>query len=513
MVADRLLDPVAAGSVMMLLFLLVGFPFLAAGILALSGREGGAGRLAVVLAAGLVTLGLPLPFLDGVVATGVLPWFDLPGTDAVVDLGLRADGLSAWMVQMISLSTLVAVAIQAASEAARVRQLAVGAFLAAGCMLGLVLTSDLLIFYFCYEAMLAPVLVLIYLHGDSERRFAARRFFLYTLLFSVLLLVAIWYLVGLAGSTDIDRVLAAIPGLGDDERWWLAVAMIAAFFVKIPILPLHGWQADVYTSSSTPVTVLLAGAMGKMGLYGLMRLVLPGFDYELQQLQPLLLSLCGVTVVYGALLAVQQQDLKRLLAYASLSHLGLAAFGLVTTDSIAISGVLVQMVAHALSVGALLAVIAWLEDADGSRDLADLGGLADGAPLMAVLLLGAGLATIAMPGTAAFMGEFLLLLGAYHSGVVPLLALCLVGLSVIISAWYMLLVWRRVVFSSGELLDRRPVAPVAWTAAPLLLGSLVLGFWTTPITAAVADDSPSVPEVVPSAAQAIEQPMAGKGAS
>lgn len=475
----------------MLVLSLVVAPLFMALLLACSSRHDAAASLRLALVGSGVLLVQGLLLLAAVpVQMATMPLVKLWGTDALIDLSLRADGISAWIALLVCILVPVAIIASYRALGDEIRNLAIGVFTCAAMLFGVLFASDLVVFYCFYEAMLVPVLILIFAYGDTDRRDACLRFVVYTMLFSAFLLIGIWSIAAACGTTAIDALGAPLAAIDPTTRQWLFLAFVLAFAVKVPLIPLHAWQAPVYASAPTGVTILLAGAMAKMGLYGFLRLVLPLFPTESAAWAPVLIGLGIATCVYGALIAVVQTDLKRLLAFASLGHLGLVVVGLFAGHATATAGVLVQIVAHGLSVAAIFTCAGWIEAAHGHRDILRGRGLVTRSPLFAALLLAAGLAVIALPGTAGFLGEFLLVVGSMQSGRLPVWALLVVLLSVIFAAWYMLSAIQQLAYgrADDEAAPPPPGTLEAWTIVLLLAASVALGLHCTPITSALAPD-------------------------
>jgi len=370
------------------------------------------------------------------------------------------------------------------------------------------------VFYMFFEAMLVPMLVLIALFGGAERRSASLWFFLYTMFGSIFMLVAIWWLAWKTGSTELARIIVDLPGLKASGQLtaagecWLFAAFALAFAVKVPLVPFHSWQAKTYSETPAGGAVLLAGVMAKIGVYGFLRFVLPMFPGLCAEYAHVFVWLGLIGVVGGALVAMAQDDVKRMIAYSSLSHLSLVMVGIFSFHQAALAGVPVQMVAHGLSVAALFLLVGYLEARSSSRGIDDFGGLADRTPIFAVLFVITALASAALPGTANFIGEFMLLFGSFL-GLGFTVAL-IAGLSVILTAVYLLRLVQRWLYGKRHpSLDRLPDlgAGEILAVVPLLLASFFFGFYPKPI------NDQSVPVVVELARPAREAAVLLKVAS
>ena len=472
-----------------MLYALLIAPILAAVLTAVaSGRDGESSfRLGLVLAIGCALLGLPLvtcmPVLDA-----SMPWFTLWGTNATVHVHLASDGLSGWLIQLVTWLTPVAILGSRHLVGDRMREFVTSLLVMEGLMIGALLSRDLVLFYLFFEAMLVPMVVLIAVFGGAERRSASMWFFLYTMLGSVFMLVGIWWLAWKIGSTELARIITDLPGLRDSGELsatgdcWLFAAFALAFAVKVPLVPFHSWQARTYAEAPAGAAVLLAGAMAKIGVYGFLRIVIPMFPGLCVEYADVFVFLGLIGVVGGALVAMAQDDIKRMIAFSSLSHLSLVMVGIFSFHQAASAGVTVQMVAHGLSVAALFLLVGYMEARSSSRGLDDFGGLANRTPIFAVLFVITGLASAALPGTANFVGEFMLLFGTY-AGLGFTIAF-LAGLSVILGAVYILRVVQRWLYGKRHpSLDRLADlnASEAMAVVPLLLASFFFGFYPKPI--------------------------------
>ena len=477
-----------------MLNVLLAAPFIAAVLMALqSGRDGQAAlRSGIALSLVQLVIGV-LVFCSGPAYVN-LPWFTLPGTGTTVHYALVADGIGSALAVLTLVLGPVALLGSAAAVGERMRDFATATFALQGCLLGAFLADDLVLFYFFFEAMLLPMVVLIGLFGEADtRRQASLQFFIYTMLGSIMMLVAIWMIAASTmGSTSFRELPAVVAGMSEGSRLFCFWAFALAFAVKTPLMPFHSWQAPVYAACPAGGAVLLAGAMAKLGTFGFMRYVLVLFPGESASYAGVFITLGIVGVIFGALLALAQQDLKRMLAFSSLSHLGLVVVGIFSFQDAALSGAVVQMVAHGLAVGTLFLLIGHLEYRSGMRYLDDFGGLAQRAPVYAVLFVGAALAAVALPGTAGFVGEVMLLQGTY-AAVVGWLGLgwgiavtALAGLSLILGAGYVLRAVQRVIYGPRD--ERGPIPdcdPMTGTAIGVLLAAtFVIGIYPRLITVA-----------------------------
>lgn len=488
------------------LHLVIAAPLLAS-ILALfsSGKDASqAFRNALLLA--LAVLGISVPLISaGIVSSTPLTWFVLPAVGTPLRWQLASDGLSAWVVAMSALLVPAVLVLARRIVGERMREFAALVFLMQACMAGALLSADLLLFYGFFEAMLVPATILIALFGGRDRRRAAILFVVFSLVGSLPLFVAIWWLatlapyevyhatngaVRLAGSlsfADLQKIIEHLPANVRSLLFW---AFSLAFLVKLPVVGFHMWQADAYSEGPAPSSALLTGVMAKIGLYGFLRLVIPLFPMEAARHADAMITLGLATVVVGALLALQQTQIRRLLAFSSLSHLGLGLAALFTFRPEAQAGVVLLIVAHGLSAAVLflLAGIAerWLD----SNHVDDFGGMAKQSPVFAVVFAIGALASVGLPGTAGFIAEILMLIALFKVGGfwIALLA----GTSVVLSAAYTLRLVRKMLFGKPALPE--PETPrdlhlgEGFALLPLLAVLIVLGFHPGPVLSAARSD-------------------------
>ncbi|MFP5353488.1 MAG: NADH-quinone oxidoreductase subunit M [Actinomycetota bacterium] len=309
-------------------------------------------------------------------------------------------------------------------------------------MLGVFSALDMFLFYLFWEVTLVPMYFLIGMWGYGRRIYAAMKFFLFTLVGSLLMLVGIIYLYFASGGDptfDYRELLGTTLSL--DTQRLLFLAFFASFAVKVPLVPLHTWLPDAHTEAPTAGSVMLAGVLLKMGAYVLLRFCIPLFPDASRELAPIVIGLSIAGIIYGALVATMQKDLKRLIAYSSVAHLGFVTLGMFVGSLQGMSGGILQMVSHGLSTGALFMLVGMLYDRRHTRLIADFGGLAKTVPVLAGLFLIAALSSLGLPGLNGFVGEFLILLGTFLSHrwwVVP------AAFGVILAAVYLLWAYQRV---------------------------------------------------------------------
>jgi NADH-quinone oxidoreductase subunit M len=353
-------------------------------------------------------------------------------------------------------------------------------------MLGVFVSLDLFLFYVFWEAVLVPTYFLIGYWGGQRRVYAAVKFFVYTLLGGLLMLVAIIALFYLhqkaTGQPSFDYDTLRDFQKAPATQRWLFAGFFAAFAIKTPVWPFHTWLPDAYTEAPTTTTVLLAGVMSKLGVYGFLRFSLPLFPDAARDLQPLLLTLAVIGILYCALVAAVQRDFKTLVAYSSVSHLGFIVLGVFALNLQGIQGGVFYMVAHGLLIGGLFFVTGMLEERRGTRRIEEFGGLQRSVPRMAGVMLVITLGAVALPGLVGFVGEFLTLLGAFLANR-AYAVLAVVG--VILGAVYLLWAYQRMWHGRLEREENRAVADLTgreWAIlAPLVAAVVVLGLFPRPL--------------------------------
>ena len=361
-------------------------------------------------------------------------------------------------------------------------------------MLGTLAALDLVLFYVFWEAMLIPMYLLIGMWGSERRIYAAVKFFLFTFAGSVLMLVAIFWLWSNAGRRSFDYADLLNSGVADPAtQRWLFLAFALAFAIKVPVWPLHTWLPDAHTEAPAAGSIILAGVMLKMGTFGFIRYAMPLFPQAALQYAPAIAILGVIGIVYGSLMCMAQTDMKRLIAYSSVAHLGFVMLGLAALTPEAVSGAVLQMVNHGISTGALFLMVGFLYERTHTRDLAAYGGLAKVTPAMAATFLVVTLSSIGLPGTNGFVGEFLILIGTFTSrvfnGSIPLAIAGATG--VILGAVYMLWMYQRVFFGPTRRAAEHALPDLTlrewFSLAPLLIAIVVIGFAPQPLLSAIKD--------------------------
>jgi NADH-quinone oxidoreductase subunit M len=349
-------------------------------------------------------------------------------------------------------------------------------------LIGVFLALDLVLFYFFFEVTLVPMYALIGIWGGRNRRYAALKFFLYTLVGGLLMLVGIVYLYFDAGAQSFDYgFILENAQLSSGEQTWLFLAFFTAFAIKVPLFPLHTWLPDAHTEAPTVGSVLLAAVLLKIGGYGFLRYALPFFPDAALRLAPAVLVLAVIGILYGALVAALQRDIKKLVAYSSVAHLGFVVLGTFAISETAASGSVVQMVNHGLSTGTLFLLIGFLYDRTHSREIADHSGILKAAPVLGGLFLFATMSSVALPGLNGFVGEFPILLGSFQT---VRWAAVLATFGVVLAAFYLLWAYQRMFHGpvAGHAEGMTDLVPreIA-VVAPLAALMLFIGLYPGPI--------------------------------
>jgi NADH-quinone oxidoreductase subunit M len=332
----------------------------------------------------------------------------------------------------------------------------------------------MLLFYLFFEGGLIPMFLIIGVWGGKNRIYAAYKFFLYTLLGSILMLGAMLYMVGVAGTSSIPELAAY--DWGRTEQMWLFAAFFASFAVKMPMWPVHTWLPDAHVEAPTAGSVILAGILLKLGGYGFIRFCLPMFPDASIAFRPLIFALSVTAIIYTSLVAWRQTDMKKLIAYSSVAHMGFVTMGIFAANEQGLQGAVFQMLSHGLISGALFLCVGVVYDRMHTREIAFYGGLATRMPMYAAVFLLFTMGNVGLPGTSGFVGEILTMTGVYEASSWTAI---LAATGVILSAVYALSLYRRVVYGTLQNpqlatitdMDRRE-----WiTFAPLIIGALLLG--------------------------------------
>jgi NADH-quinone oxidoreductase subunit M len=442
------------------------------------------------------------------------------GPLGAVQFYIGLDGINLWLILLTTVLMVPAVLISWQSVTERVNEYYAWLLLLGTGMLGVFLSFDVILFYVFFELTLVPLFFLIGIWGGPERRHAARKFFIYTLTGSLIFFLALLAVVVACYDKSEDHVLTfAIPKLvlivneqlalnRVDHRafwqtfqFWVFLAMFAGFAIKVPLFPMHTWLPLAHVEAPTAGSVLLAGVLLKMGTYGFLRLALPLTpDACLSIGVPLVGALSVVGIIYGAFCALAQEDIKKLVAYSSVSHLGFCMLGMFALNSAGLTGSLLQMINHGLSTGGLFLLVGMLYDRYHTRQMSDYGGMASRLKVLAFCMVFISLSSIGLPGLNGFVGEALVFFGMF--AVRPALAV-LGTAGILLGAWYLLSLLKAIFFGplkepeqEGHApildLDRREIA----TLAPIMLLCLFLGLYPQPVIDAARHDLDVVAGIV-----------------
>jgi NADH-quinone oxidoreductase subunit M len=437
-------------------------------------------------------------------ASSEYAWLAWAGGPIDVRFSIALDGLSLWLFALTALLTVAAVLVGwRAVRQQRILYYRLLLFLETG-MLGVFVARDIILFYIFFEFTLIPLYFLIGIWGSEERRRAAAKFFLFTLSGSLLtflglLAVVLWDF----NHSPLDRMTFSIPELtrrasvwpiDPQVQTWIFLALFAGFAIKVPLFPLHTWLPLAHVQAPTAGSVVLAGVLLKVGGYGFLRFNLPLLPDATARFMPWLMGLSAAGIIYGSLLALVQSDIKRLVAYSSVSHLGFCTLGIFAVNRWGIQGAVLQMVSHGLATGGLFALVGMIYERYHTRRIDDLGGLARKLPILAFFMLVMTLASIGLPGLSGFAGEFMILLGAFQRAWIEtppgdamlfraIAVLAVFG--VVLSAWYMLRLARRLLFGplkepaqhdrADEIRDLS--AREVFVLAPLTIMVVWIGIW------------------------------------
>ncbi|HEX9829910.1 MAG TPA: NADH-quinone oxidoreductase subunit M, partial [Bacteroidota bacterium] len=362
------------------------------------------------------------------------------------------DGMSLLLIVLTTFLTPLALLGTWNSVSHRLKEYLIMILLLEVGMVGVFASLDLFLFYVFWEAMLIPMYFIIGIWGGQERVYAAIKFFLFTLFGSLLMLVAILAVAYYASvlpngkfTTNLVELYALAPQLGVSLQGWMFAAFALSFAIKVPVFPLHTWLPDAHVQAPTAGSVLLAGVLLKMGTYGFVRFCLPLFPEAALKAIPVMCTLAVFGIVYGALVSMVQTDMKKLVAYSSVSHLGFVVLGIFAMNEEGMQGAIIQMINHGLSTGALFLIVGMLYDRAHTRMIADFGGVAKVMPVFAIIFFIVGLSSLGLPGLNGFIGEFLILVGAFKSTLLGSQGYAVVAaLGVIFAAIYILWMYQRV---------------------------------------------------------------------
>ncbi len=418
------------------------------------------------------------------------PWF--VGYDINYHLGI--DGISLWLVLLTTFLMPICVLCSWKSVKTRVAEFMVLFLILESLVIGTFVSLDLLLFYIFFEAVLIPMYLIIGIWGGQNRIYAAYKFFLYTLAGSVLFLLALLYLYFTFGTTDIPTLMAQAPSMGLGVQKWLWLALFASFAVKVPMWPVHTWLPDAHVQAPTAGSVILAGILLKLGAYGFLRFSLPMLPEASHYYADFVFVLSVVAIVYTSLVALVQEDMKKLIAYSSVAHMGFVTLGIFSFTQQGVDGAVFQMISHGLVSGALFLCVGVVYDQLHTRDIAKYGGVVNRMPYFAAFFMVFTMASAGLPATSGFVGEILVIVGSYQAA--PW-ATAWAATGLVLGAAYMLWLYKRVVFgeiTNPDVNHMVDASPREWLYfIPLVVGVIWLGVHPTSITSSI---SPTVKQLL-----------------
>ena len=389
------------------------------------------------------------------------------------------DGISMLFVLLTTLLSPICILASWEAIQTRVKEYMISFLILETLMVGMFCALDLMVFYIYFEGVLIPMFLIIGIWGGPRRVYAAFKLFLYTLLGSVLMLLAMFAMYVDAGTTDIVQLMN--HNFPAELQTWLFLAFFASFAVKVPMWPVHTWLPDAHVEAPTAGSVILAGVLLKFGGYGLLRFSLPMFPLATVDFTPMVYTLSIIAVVYTSFVALVQEDMKKLIAYSSVAHMGFVTIGAFTLTVQGLEGAIYVMLSHGIVSAALFLIVGVVYDRIHSRDIEVYGGLVHRMPGYALTFMFFMLASVGLPGTGGFIGEFLVLLGAFQ---VNAWICALAALGVILGAAYMLYLYRRIVFgelTKDALKKIADMSPREWALfAPLIILTLWMGIYPLP---------------------------------
>jgi len=394
---------------------------------------------------------------------------------------MGVDGISVLFVLLSTVLTPICILASWEAIQTKVREFMLAFLILETMMVGMFCATDFVVFYMFFEAVLIPMYLIIGVWGGPRRVYAAVKFFLFTLTGSVLMLLALIAMWLHAGTTDIEVLMdTEFPA---HMQTWLFLALFASFAVKVPMWPVHTWLPDAHVEAPTAGSVILAGVLLKMGAYGFLRFSIPMLPEAAQYFAPFMYTLSIVAVVYTSMVALAQEDMKKLIAYSSVAHMGVVTIGMFTFNEQGVQGALFQMLSHGIVSGALFLVVGVVYDRIHSREIARYGGLADRMPAYAFVFMVFTMASVGLPGTAGFIGEFLVIVGAAQ---ISFWLALLGGLGMILGPAYMLYLYRRVIFGVITKADLKHILDLSareWAVfAPLIVLTMWMGIYPSSFT-------------------------------
>jgi NADH-quinone oxidoreductase subunit M len=392
---------------------------------------------------------------------------------------MGVDGISMLFVLLSTLLTPICILASWNAIQTRVKEYMIAFLVLETLMIGMFCALDFVLFYIFFEGVLIPMFLIIGVWGGQRRVYASFKFFLYTLTGSVLMLLAILAIYLKADTTDIPTLMKfALP---HDLQLWLWLAFFASFAVKVPMWPVHTWLPDAHVEAPTAGSVILAGVLLKMGAYGFLRFSLPMLPYASDFFTPLIFTLSIIAVIYTSLVALAQLDMKKLIAYSSVAHMGFVTLGIFAANEQGVQGAIYQMLSHGIVSAALFLIVGVIYDRIHTREIARYGGLVERMPIYALIFMIFMLASVGLPGTSGFVGEFLVLVGLFQ---VNTWVATLATTGIILGAAYMLYLYRRVIFGKITKDDLKSIVDVnnreIAVFAPLIFLTILMGAYPGP---------------------------------
>lgn len=493
--------------------LVIFFPLM--GVLALLLIPSGKKNLLrwTALVASLLTFGISLWVLSLFKAADVelqlglnIPWIQVAGWN--INYATGVDGLSILLILLTAFLSPISILSTWTAVEERVKDFMIFFLLLEVGMMGVFLAQDLFLFYIFWEFTLVPMYFLIGIWGGPQRIYAAVKFFLYTMAGSILMLIAVLWLGINQNSFSVPELIASSGSIPAEIQMWLFLAFAAAFAIKVPMWPLHSWLPDAHVQAPTAGSVILAGVLLKMGTYGFLRFNLPLFPQAAILAAPYMAGLAVIGIIYGALVSYSQKDVKKLVAYSSVSHLGFVMLGLFALNPMGIQGGILQMINHGLSTGALFLLVGMIYERRHTREMDAFGGLWKVMPVYGTLMLIVALSSMGLPGLNGFVGEFTILLGAYGSSAIgsPWFA-GVAALGVILAAIYILYMFQKMFLGPLDKEENMKLKDLNWreiaTLVPLLVFIFWIGLYPKPFFALMAPAVDNLVKIIQTASMAL----------